>query len=362
MKLFYTTFLLCITVCCFSQENILSSYFDNIGYVDDLKMYGEEIYCSGYSFDTTIDDGNASDAYLVKYDKNTLKPQWTLKVSDEPSNRINAVIKMKDRIYALVTQGTIQINSEDIYLSLFTITLNGEIEQRQRIGASVLNPSNFTSDGDNLFFGYQTKTATTYGGQDVRSVIVKYNLENKTFYGLESCGYQPRAKKLLLHQSDVYLSGIYIHPDQQNFVCLKGKSLSEVSLKAKKTEYFLDSYFAGNTLTIVCVFPGVYGDLQKYLRYYYVNTDTNAITSKTTSYQDMGWSDVRFDTFSDGVTTWLIVEEMESKQLKYVQLDNTGKILKTLPFGEGNGHRENFIVTNDVLINASKGSIRVTRL
>ena len=54
----------------FAQEIITKHKFQNIQYVEDVEWYGDEIYCSGYTFNTKINDGNATDAYLIRYDKN----------------------------------------------------------------------------------------------------------------------------------------------------------------------------------------------------------------------------------------------------------------------------------------------------
>ena len=54
----------------FAQELITKHNFENIQYVEDIEWYGDEIYCSGYTFNTKINDGNATDAYLIRYNKN----------------------------------------------------------------------------------------------------------------------------------------------------------------------------------------------------------------------------------------------------------------------------------------------------
>jgi hypothetical protein len=112
-------------------------------------------------------------------------------------------------------------------------------------------------------------------------------------------------------------------------------------------------------LTVVSVYPGAYKDMQTYLKYYYVNLETNQITTKSIPYKQLGWSDIRFDTFSTGSSTWIIVEEIKSRLLKYVLIDNSGKIIQTLNYGNGNGYKENFIIDKNILLNTGKGKIEI---
>jgi hypothetical protein len=254
MKLLSACFLiLCFTSLCFGQKNILKAKFENIEHLEDVKMYGDDIYCSGFSFKTIINDGNACDGYLVNYDKLTLKPKWSIKISDEPTNKVNSIIRLNDKIYALVTRGKELPSSQDVYLSLFVIKLNGEIEEKINFGPSFTSPSNIEIEGNNLCFGYQLGTNITYSNNDLRSVIVKYNLETKEIVRFKSKQYQARPSKLLLNNADAYLFGIYIHTDQPNLLSYKKGKFSEITLKSSKSDYFLDSYINGNINGCVCI-------------------------------------------------------------------------------------------------------------
>src|SRR5688500_5457508 len=95
------------------QELVTKASFENIQFVHALAWYENEIYCSGYTFRTKINDGNSADAYLVNYDL-SLKPKWTLKIADEPHNEIGAIIRYREKIYALVSQGKTQPLSKNL--------------------------------------------------------------------------------------------------------------------------------------------------------------------------------------------------------------------------------------------------------
>jgi len=355
-------FILSFTSVSFSQEIIVKSSFENIEYVEDVEWYNDDIYCAGYSFKTKINDGNSSDAYLINYDT-TLKAKWTLKISDEHSNIIYAIKRHKDKIYALVTQGKVQPSTQDVKLSLFIINLDGTIESKVAMGRTFSKHSNIAVSGENLIFGHTVSDGISYTSRS-KSEIIKYNLDTKKMVKFVSSQYQPKPKKVLVNGSDIYLFGQYIHPDQINIMAYRKGKYSEISLKSKKTEYLLDSHIKDNTLTIMCVFPGVYGDMKKYLKYYYVNLNTKVITSVVIPYEKMGWSDVHFDTYSTGSLSWIIIEDKKTKTLKYALIDQSGKISKTLNYdlNNGNGYWENYIIDNGMLLNANSSSITLYKV
>lgn len=342
----------------FSQEIIVKSSFENIEYVEDVDWYNGAIYCAGYSFKTN--DGNSTDAYLISYDT-ILKPKWTLKISDEPSNKIYAIKRYKDKIYALVTQGKIESLTQDIKINLFIISLDGVIEDKITFGKTFLSPSNISIEGDNLIFGHTVSDGISYSS-NTKSEIIKYNLITKTIVRFKSSAYQPKPKKVLVNRADIYLFGQYIHPtNPTNIMIFRKGKYSEISLNPKVTEYFLDSYIKNNTLIIMCVFPGVYGNMKKYLKYYYVNLNTNSVSNVVIPYEKMGWKDLRFDTYSTGSSSWIIFEDEPTKTLKYGLIDQNGKITKTLNYdrNNGNGHWENYIINNDNLLNANSTNIKI---
>jgi hypothetical protein len=346
----------------FGQEIIVKSSFENIEYVEDVEWINDDIYCSGYSFKTKINDGNSSDAYLINYDT-ALKPKWTLKISDEHSNIIYSIKRHKDKIYALVTQGIVQPLTQDLKISLFIISLDGIIENKIAIGRTFFKPSNISIEGENIVFGHTVSDGISYSSNS-KSEIIKYNLDTKKIVRFVSSEYQPSPKKVLVNGSDIYLFGQYIHPNQINIMCYRKGKYSEISLKSKKTEYFLDSYIKDNTLIVMCAFPGVYGDMKKYLKYYYVNLNTKVINSVIISYEKMGWSDARFDTYSTGFLSWIIIEDKQTKALKYALIDQNGKISKTLNYDmrNGNGYWENYIIENGKLLNANSSKIIIYKV
>ena len=352
-------FITCFTSLAFGQELIVKSTFEKIEYVEDVEWYNDDIYCAGFTFQTKINDGNASDAYLINYDT-TLKPKWSLKVSDNHSNKINSIIRCKDKIYALVTQGKVSGQGEDVFISLFTISLDGVIENKISFGRSFSGPSNIAVTGSNLIFGYRVSNGITYSS-DFKSEIINYNLDTKKFVRFKSSQYQERPKKILVNNSDIYLFGIYINPNQPNIMTYRNGKYSEISLKSGKTEYFLDSYIKDDILTVVCVFPGVYGDMKKYLKYYYVNLKNNTIGSTTISYEKLGWTDVNYNPYSTGSSSWLIIRDNQTKTLKYVLIDKSGKIGNTLNFDDnnGNGSWENYIIKKGKLLNGNSGGIKL---
>lgn len=362
MKLRLASFLLLfLTSLCYAQDTTISTFYKNFEYVDDITTNGTEIFCAAYSYETKINDGNACDAYLLSYDKLSLNVNWSLKISDTHSNRISSILYHNNKLYALVTQGKIVSLKEDVHLSLFILNLKGEIEEKIPFGASFFTPSDIKISGNTLNFAYQLSSSKSYTTSDIKTELVSYNLATKKTVKHKVNTYYPRPKKILQSNGNLYVMGIYIHPNEPNLIMCKKGVVSEITFNAPKTEYFIDSYIKDKTLTVVAVFPGVYGDLNCYLKYYYINTLTNAITSKTISYKTMGWNEIRFDTYSLGNATWLIEKKVKTKKLNYVLLGDAGKIIKSLPLKNEDGYKQNFIMENNLLIKASNGSLSLNR-
>jgi hypothetical protein len=355
-------FTLCFISLSFSQELIVKSSFENIEYVEDVEWYNEDIYCAGYTFKTKLNDGNSTDAYLINYDT-SLKPKWVLRISDKQSNKIYSIKRYKDKIYALITQGEEKASSQDVFITLFIITLDGVIESKESFGRTFHSPSNIAFDGDNLIFGNKVSDGISYSSNSV-SEIIKYNIITKKIERFKSNQYLSRPKKIISENSNIFLFGIYLHKNQSNIMTYKNGKYAEISLKPNKEEYFLDSYINENILTVVCAFPGVYGDLNKYLKFYYVNINDNTIKFKTMPYTELGWSDVRFDTFSTKDGSWLIIQDQQTKMLKHVLIDRNGKVSKILNYDEanGNGYKEKYIFKDGMLLNANSRGIKLYKI
>ncbi|WP_177765342.1 hypothetical protein [Flavobacterium sp. I3-2] len=344
----------------YSQELIVKYRFEKIQYVESIDWQNDDIYCAGYTFKTEINDGNSTDAYLINYDIN-LKPKWTLKINDAHSNIIYSIKRHKDKIYALVTQGTVQPLTQDVKINLFIISLDGVIENKVPFGTTSLSPSNITIEGDHLIFGHTVSDGIS-NSSNSKSEIIQYNLSNKEIVRFKSSDYQPKPKKVIANGSDIYLFGQYIHPtNPMNIMTFRKGKYSEISLNSKETEYFLDSYINGNILTVVSVFPGVYYNSKKYLKIYYINLENDSIKSISKSYAELGWEEARFYTFSKGNSSWGIIKDTQTKTIKYALINEKGNVDKTLNFDMQNGgsYWERYIFKSDKLLNANSSGIQI---
>ena len=359
MKTYFLILLISFfSICSFCQELIIKSKFEKIQYVESVDWYNQDIYCAGYSFETQYNDGNSTDAYLINYDLN-LKPKWTLNISDSKSNIIYTVKRYNEKIYALVTQGEIQPLTQNVSISLFIISLDGKIEDKVLFGPTFHSPTNLIINGDDLIFGNKVSNGINYSSSSV-SEIITYNLKTKKTTRVKSNKYLSRPKKIIIDHATIFLFGIYIHQNQPNIMVSRKGKYFEISLKASKEEYFMDSYLNDKTLTVIATFPGGSNSKNKYLKLYYINTDNFIIQSKVITYEELGLSNQKFDAFptEDGKGSWLIMEESQSKKLKYILLDNNGKIIKTYNFDSlnGNGNWERSVFKEDKILNAnSKG-------
>ena len=346
----------------FAQELITKHNFENIQYVEDIEWYGDEIYCSGYTFNTKINDGNATDAYLIRYDKN-LSPLWTLKISEEHTNIVYSFKRHKNKIYALVTQGNVKPLEQDVFISLFIISLDGKIEDRVNLGKTFHSPSNIEFVGDDLIFGNKVSDGVRYSSSSL-SEIIKYNIKTKKISRHKSSRYMARPKKIIVDKSNIFLFGIYLHKKQPNILAYINGKYSEISLNVSKEEYFLDSYIDNNILTVVCLFPGTYHDKEQYLKIYSYNIVDKSIKSKKMSYAELDWSDKKFDTFTTSEGSWLIMQNNTTKELNFELFNKDLKRIKTIKYdsNNGNGNWDRFIFKNGYLLNANTYGIMLYKM
>lgn len=363
MKFSFVIMLLTLGNFLFAQKNTLKASLDNIQFLEEFQVYEDDIYCAGINFRTELNDGNSSYAYLNDYDKKTLKIKWSIKIADEYSNKINSVIRYKDKIYALVSQGEVEQRIKSVNLNLFIISLDGKIEDKVSIGKSFFNPSNIAANGEDLYFAYQFGDHEIYlNSNKVQSAIVQYNIQTKAIKKFSSRDYFEKPQRTISINGDIFSIGMYLHPNQPNVLSYRKEAFSETSFHTTKSEYFLDSYVNNRILTIVCTFPGVYGDMNPYLKYYYMNLDNNKITSIIISYKQLGWDDLSFNTFHAEASTWISIQESKSKQWKYILLDNKGKIIKELSTYNTGRSSERFKIEENSIVRTADGFVTISEL
>lgn len=344
-----------------AQELVRKTSFKDIEYVSSITWQGQNIYCSGTTYRTKYDDGYSTNAYLINYNL-SLKPQWTLKLADHNTSDINSVIRHQDRIYALVSQGKSDRAGKDIILSLYVIRPDGSIEKKVTIGKTFYTPTNISIEGKQLVFGHTTKEGRDYTSPTIPELI-RYDLATGKITRNKGSQVTSAPKRTITSPKGIFQITSHLLPGKPNIISLRNGSYSELSLNAPKKEYFLDSYLNGNILTVVCTFPGVYGDMQQYLKYYYLDLSTNKVTSKAILLADLGWKRIRFSAANDGNASWLTVEEASTKTVKYVLVDSKGTIKKTMKFDISNGDNdpEHFITEQDQLLKASSNGIYLYR-
>ncbi len=343
----------------FGQELVTKASFENIQYVNSIAWHEDEIYCGGYTFKTKINDGNSADAYLVNYDL-SLKPKWSIKIGDKHYNEITAIIRHQDKIYALVSQGKMQPLAKDLFLNLYIILPDGSIKEKIPVARTFYAPNNIAVDGQYLVFGNTSNAGINYSSISTPEII-RYNMSTKKITRQKGNQGLFYPRKIIATNAGIFLTNTYLTPRGPNIMSLKSGKYGEIFLKSKKEEYFLDSYVNKNILTTVCVFPGIYGNMNKYLKYYYLDLTTKKISSKTIPYTNFGWEEVRFSPFSNGTASWLIVQEAKTKEFNYVLLDNSGNIKRTLKFdlNNGNSYQEYYIFRDSLLLKANSRGIQL---
>ena len=250
----------------------------------------------------------------------------------------------------MVTQGNVKPLEQDVFISLFIISLDGIIEERVYLGKTFHSPSNIEFIGDNLIFGNKISDGVGYASNSL-SEIIKYNIKTKKVSKHKSSRYMARPKKIIVDKSNIFLFGIYLHKNQPNILAYINGKYSEISLNVSNEEYFLDSYINNNTLTVVCLFPGTYHDKEQYLKIYNYNIVDKSINSKKISYAELGWSDQKFDTFTSSEGSWLIMQNNTTKELNFELFNKDLKKIKTIKYdsNNGNGNWDRFIFKNGYL-------------
>ncbi|SFB92417.1 hypothetical protein [Algibacter lectus] len=137
----------------------------------------------------------------------------------------------------------------------------------------------------------------------------------------------------------------------------KGK-YSDISLNSNKFKYYIDSYLQDNIITVISKHPATYNDKSEYLKIYKINIDSKVITNKTLSYDELGFSKIRFDSFkTSNSMTRTIIKSNNEKELNYVLIDSEGIKIKNAKYDIKNGNLQRFIFKNQKLLSANSGGI-----
>ena len=80
---------------------------------------------------------------------------------------------------------------------------------------------------------------------------------------------------------------------------------------------------------IVTTFPGVYGDMEKYLKISRVNLQSYSKSEKVVFYKAHKWDDISLRTFSDKGSSWLYIKN-EMGVWSFMQVDKTGTFVSSI--------------------------------
>jgi len=360
MKKLLLLFILSLSLTANSQNIPLGA----IEYVEDMKVVGGDIFVAGYTFKVDKPDGYSTKSLLNRYDKN-LKLVWSLVINTTNKSEINKIEIIGNKIYALTTHGKNTNKTSETFLMLYIISLEGKILDQTNFGRSFTKPSNIIQQGAKLHFSYSQPEGISYSDLGaVRPVLVEYDTTTKTFEkticALSVC--YPEIN--VSHNSEVYSVGRYNgNAGSLGFeqVILKSKNGEPKGkiLHTNKSENILNAYSTKNDIVILSIFSGVYGDTIQYLKFTYYNSLTNTSKEKIILLSDYKWANVSFTTYGDKETTWLKVDDVNSKQF-YAQITSDGTIISKLSLDEMK-YCSNFIIKDNHQIQEIDGDLKITR-
>jgi hypothetical protein len=164
-----------------------SSYYSvpiyPIQYASDLKLQGDDIYCSGVTYETKLRDGFSTYAYLQKFNK-TLQLVWSLKFDSTKKSTVTGISFGKKKIFALVQHGENTAYSSDTFLMLYTISPEGKVLDKTFISPCFGYPSGMVVEKKQLWFAYAGSNSIYYSGStSIRTILVQYYLAGFGSFG-----------------------------------------------------------------------------------------------------------------------------------------------------------------------------------
>lgn len=314
-----------------------------IQYSSEIKVYNEDTYVSGKTYDFPGGDGNSTISYLKKFDKN-LNLIWSLKIDSSEVSQIQKFNFFDNQLYALVIHGksSLDLNEKSIYL--YRISLTGEILEKTKIGRSNLRCTNLIKVKNKIWFSYSeyiTTSKVLTWPYIIKSVIIEYDVDTKKlnkYYSQLSMSFP--IKILEINFEIFVVSSVSKHvntPDggsnpfeEIHLIQVKDKKLSERILHPFVYEYVMDAYQSENELVIVSQSPGKYQDTTKYLKISTINLNDHVLKEKKIFYTDHLWKNIAFEYFSDQQTTWFILYSSNPSESNYVQMNKNGDLLSKI--------------------------------
>lgn len=364
MKKIITLLLLFINYSVKSQNIIIPKEInlEPIDYVEDIKIDNNNFFVAGYTFKVQNYDGYSTNCFLNKFDKN-LNLLWSLKLSFTNKSEIYKFEIFNNQIYALVQHGKNTNTTTDTNLYLYIISMKGKVIEKKNIGKCYSLPTNIVIENNKLWFAYSEPSSIYYNSSNIfKPILVEYNLKTNKIIKKKGSNSRCFTDKIILKNSNIYIVGRFakdIGVCEHFILKFEKNKPTEQILDTEKSEYFLDSYVSNDELVVLTTFPGVYGDLNEYIKYYYVNTKNNSIREKTIYYKDNKWTSINFWTYNENKSTWLIITHDDAREF-YSQIDKNGEVISQIPLEKiGNGI-DHFIIEKNYQLQNVREQLKIT--
>jgi hypothetical protein len=150
-------------------------------------------------------------------------------------------------------------------------------------------------------------------------------------------------------------------PKEQFVLQLKDNQFKEILLPGNKSEYILGSAINKSGILLYTQFPGVYGDLNKYLKISYFNTKSNTTRTAYTYFKDARWEEMSLGGYADKDAIWVIAKDLGKPDRHYLQINNKGEQVAVIPTSNIGNNIVLFIIEKERQIQVVDGKLKITR-
>lgn len=332
-------------------------------YVEDIKMYSSNFYVAGSKMSKILNsDGYSRNSFLNKYDKN-LKLLWNTKLNlKDESSIVRKLEVFNNKIYALVQHGEETNSTTDTSINLYIISMDGKVIEKTKVGNCYSSPTNILIEKNKLWFAYSEPSSINNSPSNIiKPVLVEYDLKTKQITKKKGANSTCFPQKIISANSEIYVFGRFIKDLVFEHFVLKFEKNDPIEqiLHTEKSEYFLDAYESDKELIVLTTFPGVYGDSNQYLKYSYVNAKNNSIREKIIYYKDKNWSDIKFETYHENQTTWLITVHNNSNEF-YTQINKKGEVISEISLKKIGDNIHSFIIQQNYQFQNDWHKLKIT--
>lgn len=324
-----------------------SIVFKELEYLNDCKVYRGDIFVAGHTHKVENKDTHSSNSYLYRCDPE-LNIVWSLKFDFTDVSELKTITVESDKIYALVVHGKLTGTTNQTFIKLYIISLDGEILETAIVSENRLwHPSNIVIHNNKLHFTYTHPDSETYFVQNKRMMFVEYDLKTKKVTSTVGSHAVFLGCKLVLRNSQLILAGT-----GYNEMRLLVKDLADPGAEIREIYFpgpgsFLDAYISDDDLFVITMLQHNCEDAERNIKISKVDLVHEFREDRIFYSKQNNWMGVAFGSSSDGNTTWVQIA-FENLEMAYVQMGTEGPVAKIDI--KGHHRMDKFFITDNIQI------------